>query len=447
MGMFEPDGRGRVDPSVPCRLVLAARLRSGSRSSGRPGIRRRVPGAPVARLRTVRTRLFELRLLAIALTVAWAAAAGLVLVAYRPGGPLDVLVGIAMLVPILIAMAAVQWPPVTRGATAFPLMVILGTVSLLLLLPSIGGIVLQIQALGSQTLMPSVEAAYPWVLALAGTSLFAAFGLARRLDGASAVRPRRLALGVAIGIGLTALAGGAFAAVTIANEIALRDSGAVARASRFGPVADGDLPTCDAPFRVGPTARVAMQLHGEIDGRSIGTVDLDGLRSGEAFRWLAYVATGRELGLHGQAWTEGRAFVRSAFSEWRQSGSVLAAGGSLDLWAAETVLSDAYLATAEDRGEEVLEGARARRCRISIDGGAFAAAFPQVRFLVDDADLSRWRGQLDYWVFLDGQLGQVAGSINGDAFEIASDALQGTLTVHLTATERDRDIVIYPPLP
>ena len=64
---------------------------------------------------------------------------------------------------------------------------------------------------------------------------------------------------------------------------------------------------------------------------------------------------------------------------------------------------------------EVIEGARARRCRIAIDGTTFREAFPQVAWLVGDADLHRWRGQLDYWVFLDGQLGQVAGSANGEA--------------------------------
>jgi hypothetical protein len=82
-----------------------------------------------------------------------------------------------------------------------------------------------------------------------------------------------------------------------------------------------------------------------------------------------------------------------------------------------------------------------------VDGRVFADAFPQVVWLVGNADLHRWRGQLDYWVFLDGQLGQVAGSVNGEAFEIVPDALLGTIDVRLTATERGRDAVIYPPGP
>ena len=37
----------------------------------------------------------------------------------------------------------------------------------------------------------------------------------------------------------------------------------------------------------------------------------------------------------------------------------------------------------------------------------------------------------------DGQLGQVAGSVNGEAGEIRSEAIQATIEVFLTATERD----------
>src|ERR671910_323596 len=102
----------------------------------------------------MRARRLELRLLGSALAAAWGLAAVLVLLAYRPGGPLDLVLGVG---------------------------------SLLVLLPSIGSVLNQLRALGSQTLMPSLEAAYPWLLALAGTSLFAGFGLARRLDAGTAL--------------------------------------------------------------------------------------------------------------------------------------------------------------------------------------------------------------------------------------------------------------------
>ena len=80
-------------------------------------------------------------------------------------------------------------------------------------------------------------------------------------------------------------------------------------------------------------------------------------------------------------------------------------------------------------------------------GATFAAAFPEATLLVGPADLHRWRGQLDYWIFLDGELGQVAGSANGEAAGIVPEALNGTIDVRLTATERGRDTVVYPPTP
>src|SRR5688572_21517439 len=194
----------------------------------------------------MRARRLELRLLASALAGAWGLAAVLVLLAYRPGGPLDVVVGITMLLPLAIAISGVVWPPVARGRATYPMVVALGVGSLLLLLPSIGGVLNQLQALGSQTLMPSLEAAYPWLLALVGTSLFAGFGLARRLDAGKALRPRRLAVGTLAGIGLTLIAGTAFAGAAIANELALRDRTTPPTASRFGPIdAEAELPPCD----------------------------------------------------------------------------------------------------------------------------------------------------------------------------------------------------------
>ena len=61
-------------------------------------------------------------------------------------------------------------------------MVWLGIVALLCLVPSIAGVVTQLLAFGSRTLLPSLEAAYPWLLALLATSLFSGFGIARRLE-------------------------------------------------------------------------------------------------------------------------------------------------------------------------------------------------------------------------------------------------------------------------
>ena len=84
---------------------------------------------------------------------------------------------------------------------------------------------------------------------------------------------------------------------------------------------------------------------------------------------------------------------------------------------------------------------------MTVDGSIFRANFPPVAWLVGDQDLERWRGQLDYWIFLDGALGQVAGSVNGEASGIEEEAIQGKIEVLLTATERGRDVVIAAPVP
>ena len=55
---------------------------------------------PPARLPSVRVRTFELRLIGVALVVCWTLTAALVLLAYRPGGPIDVLVGVLAFVPL-----------------------------------------------------------------------------------------------------------------------------------------------------------------------------------------------------------------------------------------------------------------------------------------------------------------------------------------------------------
>ena len=61
----------------------------------------------------------------------------------------------------------------------------------------------------------------------------------------------------------------------------------------------------------------------------------------------------------------------------------------LDLTVLAGALSPENRATAEDRGLEYVEGARARHCRVAVDGATFAASFPQVAWLVGAA--SAWR--------------------------------------------------------
>ena len=396
----------------------------------------------------MRARRFELRLLGSALVGAWGLAAVLVLLAYRPGGPLDVAVGITMLVPLAIAISGVVWPPVARGRDTYPMVVALGVGSLLLLLPSIGGVLNQLQALGSQTLMPSLEAAYPWLLALAGTSLFAGFGLARRLDAGTALRPRRARVS---GPSWRSLHGRG------RHRVRGRRDRQRARAARPDDTTRGLALRADRrrgraarlrrPLEAGRTARLIAHLRGtSTAGRSArSTSRASG--SGTNFRWLAYVATDRELGQYGAASFGGRAWTRTPDGGWATADAESVREQTLDLQAVRTALARPV---ALDRRGPRHRGDRrrpARRCRVAVEGETFRDAFPQVRWLVGDADLGRWRGQLDYWVFVDGQLGQVAGSVNGEAGEIQPEAIQATIEVFLTATDRGRELAIYPPGP
>jgi hypothetical protein len=394
----------------------------------------------------VRVRIFELRLIAFALIACWTLTAGLVLLGYRPGGPVDVAVGVTATLPIAIALAGLIWPPVAHAERAFAAMVWLGLGSLLLLVPSIIDIGEQLVQRGSQTLLPSIEAAYPWALALLGTSLFAGFGIARRVLGPTAMRRRRLARGTLVAATLAVGAGALFTAVAMANELALRDQ--PTRSSRFGPTnTEVEPPPCDAPLAIGTTARIELHLSGTLDGRAMGGVDLAGDRAGSDFRWLAYAATSHELGLHGAARIGVRAWIREPFGGWRRTHLADVAGASVDRQAFASALADGTRTAAEPHGVDVVEGARARHCRIAVDGNTFRNAFPQVGWLVGDADLGRWRGELDYWVFLDGQLGQVIGRVSGEAGEIRQGALQATIGVDLAATDRGEPRRIGAPTP
>ena len=392
----------------------------------------------------MRVRTFELRLIGVALVACWTLTAALVLLAYRPGGPIDLVVGVLACVPLAIALAGVVWPPLTHGARSFPAMVWLGIVALLVLVPSIAGLLVQLRALGSQTLLPSPEAAYPWLLALAATSLFTGFGLARVMLGQTAMRRRRLVRGVLLATGLTLATSLILGGAVLANDFAMRDRAPTA--SRFGPTDPNDDPNlCTAPLSVGHSADLSLTMRGDVDLRPIGSIELSGTRSGDDYRWLTYVASDRELGTRGRAHVDGTDWDYGPDHGWRRTGESDPQRFAVDQAVLDTVLDEGFRATAEDRGIEVIEGARARRCRVAIDGDTFLEAFPQARWLVGDADLHRWRGQLDYWVFLDGQLGQVAGSINGDSAGIEPASLLGTIDLLLTATDRDENRVIYPP--
>jgi hypothetical protein len=394
----------------------------------------------------VRVRRFELRLLAGVLAVAWALFAGLVLVLYRPGGPADAAVVVVAALPTVVALIALNWPPVTGSTRAFGAIAWLGVGVALVLIPSIGGLLGQLRAGGTQTLLPSPEAAYPYLLALGGTSLFAGLGLARARLG-SELRGRRLVLGIAIALALTATIATLFAAAAIGNDLALRDRPAAT--SRFGPTDPSlPLPECNDPLVVPASATVRITLDGDVDGRSLGGVTIDGVRDNGDARTEMTVATAIDLERRGAARIGGSSWLLRQ-GAWRPAPSgastEVAADLALDDVVVREALGSADRSASESRGEEYVEGARARRCRLAIDGPTFLRAFPATSLVVGPVDLHRWRGQVDYWVFGDRSVGRLTGSINGDAAGLPADGILGTVRVTLTSVDRGRPVTIEPP--
>jgi hypothetical protein len=393
----------------------------------------------------VRVRTIELRILGVVLTALWILVFGLVLLGYRPGGPVDLAVGVATTGPILVALAAVIWPPVARGDRAFAAIAWLALGAILLLVPSIGGLVTQLQGRGPQTLLPSFEAAYPWLLALVGTSLFAGLGMARRRLGETALRRRRLVAGSALGLALVLLAGTAFGTAAIVNELALADRPAIT--SRFGPTDPTlEVPACDDPLAAGATAKLELLMDSSIDDRRTGQVRLEGIRNGPDFQYSGFAASRLTMGQQGMTRTGGRAWMLSPGRPWAGVTIDEAANHDMDRSMVLEALTPGNRAVAEDRGVSFIEGARARHCRVALDGSALRRALPQVDLLVGATDLSRWRGDLDYWVFADGELGQVDGRLTGPAGSLDPDALNALVRFRLTAVDRGLPITVLPPL-
>jgi hypothetical protein len=394
----------------------------------------------------VRVRIFELRLVAAGLTGLWSLGAFYVIFGYRPGGPIDVLVGAAATIPTAIALAGVIWPPVTRGPRSFAGMICLGLGSGLLLVPSIGGVLNQLLARGPQTLLPSLEAAYAWLLALAATSLFTGLGISRRLLGETSLRRPRLVRGVLIGTGLTIAAGSVFATAAIANDLALRDRPATS--SRFGPTS-GDVqpPLCGEAIAAGADANLEMVLTGVVDRQAVGTVGLVGVRAGTDVHWTADVATQFATGRYGVTRIGQLGWTSGPGAKWIATGATTLDTALVDVQVLAVALAPGIRTTAEERGLELVEGARSRHCRVAVDGPTFLAAFPQARWLVGGDTLRRWRGELDFWVFTDGQLGQVTGSVSGPALALGVAGIEGTVAVTLTATDRDVPRSITAPVP
>ncbi len=239
-------------------------------------------------------------------------------------------------------------------------------------------------------------------------------------------------------------AGSIFTTVAIVNELALGDRPAIT--SRFGPT-DPDLepPLCNGVILYGPTAVVDLRMDASLDDRFSGQVAIRGIRDGTDVRWSGFAATRLTIGQHGITRVGDRSWELVPGRSWTVAGPGRSLRQDLDRAMLLAALTPDTRAVAEDVGISFIEGARARHCRIAVDGTMVRDALPQVELLVGATDLSRWRGNLDYWVFADGDLGQVDGRISGPGLDLSEDALVAGLRFRMTAVDRGLPITVLPP--
>ena len=202
---------------------------------------------------------------------------------------------------------------------------------LLLLVPSIADVTGQLGGRGVQTLLPSVEAAYPWVLGLLGTCLFTGFGIARRRLGRGGDAP-------------TAARSQAWRSRPSWRSAAAWSS-ARSRWATSSPCATGSPPRRGSarPTSIASRRRATARWGsvrppgspststGRSTARRSGTIELAGERWRSDVRWLAYVATTRDLGLHGAAVIGNDTWLREPFAGWRRSTATEIGRADVDL--------------------------------------------------------------------------------------------------------------------
>jgi hypothetical protein len=218
--------------------------------------------------------------------------------------------------------------------------------------------------------------------------------------------------------------------------------------SRFGPTdANLPLPQCEVPPPIGGQAVLEGEVMATIDTRTVERAILSGSRSGStAEGWVADV-TGEFANV--RASLQRKAFTAAVSDakgdrtlDPRDLGMADAGGLTLDGAVAAYLGSGDVTRVAEDRGIELVENAPARHCRVTLDGPGALASSMLTRLVLGGTidphrNLDAWRGSLEWWVFADGQLGQVIETIGGypgDAWD--TSGLQASITTRLAATYR-----------
>lgn len=405
-----------------------------------------------------------MRLLAVILTVVWAATAIAIATAYRPGGPLDIGVALACFVPVLIADAGIVWPTTGLSHRHRLALVWVWIAAVLFTVPILYGIASTLAEQGPQSLVPSYEEAYAVALALIPTAFFSVVGLVHQRLGTLPLERRATLLAGGLSVLLTLVVGLAFVFVAVVNDQSLRSEEPAS--SRFGPT-DSDLepPFCDEPIALGENAVIDIEAKSSIDNVDRGRAVLRGHRGGRDESW-------------GGSWEgpdgEGQeAYLRAGVLAWLNESSDdpqapgttwhevapdpfgMAGWGRLTTDGPPRSIADVPRGSivAEDLGLDIIEGARARHCRTFMDGPTALQTFLPLRWLLFDssrppgAAISRWRGEMDWWVFADGELGIASVEVSGSRAETGWDAegVRAVLEARLEATDRDQRVDVSAP--
>ena len=406
-----------------------------------------------------------MRLLAVILTVLWAVTAVSIAVAYRPGGPVDVLVALACFVPVAIADLGVIRPAKRLSHGHRLALVWVWILAVIFVLPVIYGVASTVTPEGVQGLLPSAEAAYAGAIALYLMTWFSVVGLVHHRLGVRPLERRASLVTSAAAAGLTIVAGLAFIFVALVNEQQL--SSEPASASRYGPTDPGlDPPFCDAGVALGEHARIRIEAKSAVDTFDRGRAVLEGQRGqlDESWggSWEGPDGSGQQayLRVGDDAWVNDTSDDPQApGTTWSSSTPNpfgLLGDEGLTLDGPPHAVADAPRGAivAEDLGLEQIEGARGRHCSTLIDGPTALDTFLPLRWLLanesylDGCKLGQWGGELDWWVFADGELGlatvQVSGARGDTGWD--DDCVRAFLEARLQAVDRDEPVDVSAPV-